>query len=126
MAASAPGETVAPAPPRDKLSRRQQATGIEGRSAASDPRMLDPGPPSCLIHRSAWKGNSAKYRCRILHSPGPIAGQRLVPNVGRHTRRLYILWRWIKMRKRECSKFSRKLQSATRGAHQSVQRFLVS
>jgi hypothetical protein len=25
-----------------------------------------------LIHRSAWKRNSAKFTCRILHSRGPI------------------------------------------------------
>jgi hypothetical protein len=28
--------------------------------------------PLALIHRSAWKGNSAKSGCRILHSPGPM------------------------------------------------------
>ena len=25
-----------------------------------------PGPSRCLIHPSAWKGNSAKFGCRIL------------------------------------------------------------
>ena len=35
---------------------------------ASSPGLVGPEHP---IHRSAWKGNSAKFACRILHNTGP-------------------------------------------------------
>ena len=54
-----------------------------------------------LIHRSAWKVNSPKFRSKILHNTGPMRALRHVPDIGMHKRRPYMLWWCIKMRGRE-------------------------
>jgi hypothetical protein len=56
---------------------------------------------NALIHRSAWKGYSAKFRYEILHNTGPMRALRHIPDVGEHTRRHYMLWQRIKMRRCE-------------------------
>ena len=41
--------------------------------------LVSPGPTLCsypLIHRSAWKRNSPKFKCKILHIPAPILLKR--------------------------------------------------
>jgi hypothetical protein len=40
---------------------------IKPRPEASNPRIASTGAGSGLIHRSAWKGNSPKFRFRIVH-----------------------------------------------------------
>jgi hypothetical protein len=53
---------------------------------------------NALIHRSAWKGYSRKFGCKIVHNTGPMRALRHIPDVGKHTRRRYMLWWRIKMR----------------------------
>ena len=51
-----------------------------------------------LIHRSAWNRNSAKFICRMLHSPGPIdpGSPQQAPRHG--IAACILLPRWIDMR----------------------------
>jgi hypothetical protein len=60
------------------------------RRGASERRGLDEAHG--LIQRSAWKGSSPKFRCRILHKTGPLRALRHIPDVGKHTRQPYMLW----------------------------------
>src|SRR5215217_8400296 len=47
---------------------------------------------------SLWKGNSPKFACKIRHKPGLVPALRCTPDVGKRTRRRYMLWWRIKMR----------------------------
>ena len=50
-----------------------------------------------LIHRSAWKWNSAKFTCTILYS-SCLSGRVLPFNPGpKRSTQHYMLWWWIKM-----------------------------
>jgi hypothetical protein len=50
-----------------------------------------------LIHPSAWKGNSAKFACTILHrSPSEKREDGFLGH-SRRVRKIYILWCWIDM-----------------------------
>src|SRR5688572_14310209 len=50
------------------------------------------------MHPSAWKGNSRKSICRILHNPGPIGPETPYSPDPAPNPKPYILWRGIKMR----------------------------
>jgi hypothetical protein len=40
-------------------------------------RSITPWPLFPLIHPSAWKGNSPKLVCSILHTPGPTGSENI-------------------------------------------------
>src|SRR5215208_4805599 len=54
------------------------------------------------IHRAAEKGNSAKFACRILHSPIPMQAEKYRFTGRAANRKPSMLWRCIKMQQGEC------------------------
>ena len=54
------------------------------------------------IHRSAWKGNSAKFPCSILHRFRPSERRNRTYPGPMHPSRYYMLWPWIDMRGSGC------------------------
>jgi CspA family cold shock protein len=67
----------------------EPARGRKGEQAENVRRVgpvdTDPRPPLALIHRSAWKGCSPEYGCRIPHS-GPSRCPHF-PRTAAHVRR---------------------------------------
>src|SRR5918999_6068320 len=53
---------------------------------------------SDAIHPTAWKGNSRKFACRILHKSRPWDRIGRSSSAPTHSSQHYMLWRWIDMR----------------------------